>query len=172
MNRDDEPVLGPHPQGDGSSDRADPPLAERIRRLVTSQPYAVLCTHGEDQAYGSLVAVAFTRDLRAAVFATPIATRKYRLLSEHDRVALVVDDRPERQLDMMQVQAVTVTGRAHRLEEGPLFDSCAELLVGRHPQLRGFVRSESCALFRVEIIRYFHVVRFQEVNQWVPTPRP
>jgi len=44
----------------------------------------------------------------------------------------------------------------------------AERLVERHPQLRSFVAAESCALFRIEVTRFLHVGRFQEVTQWVP----
>jgi hypothetical protein len=145
------------------------PLADMIRQLVFTQPYGVLCTHGEEQAYGSLVAFAFSDDLRTAVFSTPKATRKYRLLSENDRVALVVDDRPNHPGDMMSVEAITVTGRAVETDAGPDFDRYSRLLVERHPQLKSFVAADSCALFHVEITRFLHVTRFQEVRQWVPS---
>jgi heme iron utilization protein len=64
-----------------------------IRRLVDGQLYGVLCTQGQGQPYGSLVAYAMTPDLDSAVFATQKATRKYRLLSGCAHVALVVDNR-------------------------------------------------------------------------------
>ena len=73
MPLDDEPVLG---RTVGSHDTPTTPVRDRIRQLVTEEPYGVLCTHGEGLAYGSLVAFAFTEDLRYAVFATPLATRK------------------------------------------------------------------------------------------------
>jgi len=168
MPIDDEPLLG-HGSDDPSSGRSNArSLVDRIRHLVTSQPYAVLCTHGEDHAYGSLVAFAFTDDLRTAVFATPVATRKYRLLSEHGSVALVVDSRPDCPNNMMQVEAITVTGRASEIEPGSHFDQYARLLIARHPQLSSFVAADSSALFRVKITRFLHVSRFQEVQQWVP----
>lgn len=46
-----------------------------IRRLVQAQPYAVLCTQGKGQPYGSLVAFSATENLTSMVFATPKATR-------------------------------------------------------------------------------------------------
>jgi nitroimidazol reductase NimA-like FMN-containing flavoprotein (pyridoxamine 5'-phosphate oxidase superfamily) len=149
----------------------DPRLAERIRRLVTEQPYGVLCTQGQGQPYGSLVAFAFSEDLSYAVFATPVATRKYRLLSECDHVALVVDNRPQHPDDMMKVEALTATGRTTEIERGTRFDQYSELLTRRHPQLASFVRASSCALLRIDVFRFFHVTRFQEVGQWVP-PSP
>ena len=143
-------------------------VPDRIRDLLSSAPFAVLCTQGEGQPYGSLVAFAFSEDLRSAYFATPVSTRKYRLLSEHDRIALVIDDRPAHVDQMMEVEAVTVTGSAREVPPGPKRESCAELLEGRHPQLRSFLAADSSAVFEIQVFRYFHVSRFQEVSQWVP----
>jgi hypothetical protein len=146
-------------------------LAESIRRLVSEQLYGVLCTQGQGQPYGSLIAFAFSDDLSRAVFATPIATRKYHLLSECDRVSLVVDNRPHYPRDMMKVEALTATGRAMEVPRGPSFQELERLLIGRHPRLKSFVKASSCALFRIDISRFFHVGRFQEVGQWTPPLR-
>ena len=145
-----------------------PALPERIRALVRGEPYAVLSTQGEGQPYASIVAFAMTEDFRAAVFATPRATRKYRLLTGCDRVALLMDNRCKHPDNMMQVEAVTATGRAVPVERGESFERWSRLLVARHPHLAGFVASPSVALFRVEIVRFFHVERFQEVREWRP----
>jgi len=94
----------------------EPAVLESIRALVHHEPFAVLCTQAGGQPYGSLLAFAFSEDLKAFVFATLIATRKYCLLSECDHVALLVDNRGSFLDDMMKVSAVTVTGRASRVE--------------------------------------------------------
>ena len=140
-----------------STAETNPRLEERVRGLVTGQPYGVLCTQGQGQPYGSLVAFAFSDDLSFAVFATPVATRKYRLLSECDHVALVVDNRPDYPSDMMKVEALTATGQTTEVGRGPEFDEYARILVARHPQLESFVKASSCALFRIDIFRFFHV---------------
>lgn len=146
-------------------------LDSTIRRLLDGQLYGVLCTQGQGQPYGSLVAYAMTRDLDSAVFATQKATRKYRLLSECTHVALVVDNRSALPGRLMDVEAVTATGRAHEVATGPELAQWSRLLTDRHPYLDTFVRSVSCGLFRIDIVRYFHVTRFQEVRQWVPKSR-
>lgn len=144
-------------------------LTDRIRHLVDREMYCVLCTQGEGQPYGSVIAFAFTQDLCTAVFCTPRATRKYRLLRECERIALVVDSRDKSPDEMMQVEAITVTGRAREVEaRTPLCEECQKLFTTKHPHLRGFVESPSTALFKVEVIRFFHVERFQEVHQWAP----
>jgi uncharacterized protein YhbP (UPF0306 family) len=168
MSRIDEPALGsresrPEPAG------RDRSLAERIRALVEGELYGVLCTQGGEQAYGSLVAFAFRADLSAAAFATPITTRKFQLLSACDRVSLVVDNRPKFGDDMTRIEGVTVTGRAVRLEPGADFERWVQRLIERHPYLDAFLAAPSTALFRIDVARFFHVERFQEVRQWIPT---
>ena len=159
---EDDTAATPH----GGSDRA---VRDRIERLVDEQPYAVLCVQGGGQPYGALVAFVFSDDLRHAVFATPVATRKYRSLTECDHVALVIDNRSQKMDELMEVEAVTATGRSQLIERDGEFDRWAALLVRRHPYLKSFVKAPSCALFRVDIVRFLHVVRFQEVRQWIPT---
>jgi hypothetical protein len=116
------------------------------------------------------VAFAFTGDLATACFATPVTTRKYQLLVQCERVALLVDSRSQGSRDMMGIEAFTVTGRARPLDPGPQWERLSHLLISRHPQLEAFVRSPTSALFRVDTLRYLHVSRFQEVRQWTPKP--
>jgi hypothetical protein len=171
MPVDDEPLFpDDEPKLAVSSDPGSQ-LAKSIRRLVSEQLYGVLCTQGQGQPYGSLIAFAFSDDLSRAVFATPTATRKYHLLTECDRVSLVVDNRPHYPHDMMKVEALTATGRAMEVPRGPSFEELESLLIGRHPQLKSFVKASSCALFRIDVVRFFHVGRFQEVGQWTPPLR-
>jgi len=165
----DEPALGPDFQMDLPKEEfEDPTLPERIRRLVEQERFAILATQGEGQPYASLVAFATSEDLSTTVFATPKATRKYHLLMQCDRVALLVDSRSQGEKDMMKIEAFTATGKTTRLDSGPARDRWANLLIDRHPHLESFVKAPSTALFRIDIIRYFHVSRFQEVRQWRP----
>ena len=165
-----EPVLGRGFDRELDAEVADPRVAECIQRLVEAEPFAVLCTQGGGQPYGSVVAYAVGPELCTITFATPTATRKYRLLCECESVALVIDSRSKFPEDMMKVEAVTATGRAVQLGPGPEFDRWANLLTQRHPQLQSFVRAPSSALFRIDLVRYQHVSRFQEVRRWIPQP--
>ncbi|MDZ7332787.1 MAG: pyridoxamine 5'-phosphate oxidase family protein [candidate division KSB1 bacterium] len=143
-------------------------LQDRIRRLVSQQWFCVLCTQGEGQPYGSLIAYAFSDDLKQFFFTTPVATRKYKLLSQCRQVALVIDSRCQHQDDMTQVEAVTITGKATEIQSGSDYEQGIASLKHRHPYLADFLDSASTALFRIDVVRYFHVTRFQEVSQWIP----
>ena len=168
MNYSDEPLFDETDAGNTPDARTNPAVRDRIRTLIDEQPYAVLCVGGGGQPYGALVAFAFSEDMRHAVFVTPVATRKYRLLSECDHVALVIDNRSNKVRELMEVEAVTVTGRSHVIERGSEFDRWSGLLVARHTYLKSFVEATTCKLFRVDVVRCLHVARFQEVNQWIP----
>jgi uncharacterized protein YhbP (UPF0306 family) len=168
MNQSEEPHFKRNGMPENSGAMSGPAVRERIRHLVDKQPYAVLCVQGEGQPYGALVAFAFSEDMRHAVFVTPVATRKYRLLSQCDHVALVIDNRPDSLDELMEVEAVTVTGRAQMIERGDEFERWSGLLIARHSYLKSFVNAASCALFRVDAVRFLHVARFQEVSQWLP----
>jgi uncharacterized protein YhbP (UPF0306 family) len=169
MRHPDEPVFSADENSKSLYGVCDLTVRSRIKRLVTEQPYAVLCVQGGGQPYGALVSFAFSQDLRHAVFVTPKATRKFRLLGECNHVALVIDNRPNKSAELMEIEAVTATGHTHLLEHGAEFEQWASLLVARHGYLAPFVRAETCALFRIDVVRFLHVVRFQEVCQWVPT---
>lgn len=170
----EEPALGFEFDGrNPSSQEPGESLSLRIRRLVDSQPFAVLCTQGEQHPYGSLVAFSMTEDLATAIFATPVTTRKFKLLSQSDRVALLIDNRCQHPDNMMNVEAVTATGQTKRVDEKSMeFEFLSRLLIARHGYLSGFVCAPTVALFRIEIVRYFHVERFQEVRQWIPQRIP
>jgi hypothetical protein len=168
MTDPDEPIFRRSPRPGSRPKPENFDLPGRIRSLVTEQPFAVLCTQGEGQPYGSLVAFAFSERLDQVVFSTLVTTRKYRLLSACDHISLVIDNRPDHTQDMMQVEGLTLTGRAVEMDRGPEFDRWAALLLARHPYLDSFLAASSCALFRVDVVRGFHVTRFQEVREWRP----
>jgi hypothetical protein len=71
----------------------------------------------------------------------------------------------------MSVGAVTATGRATEVTEEDEYRRLAERFIHKHPMLREFVEAPSTALFRIDVVRYLHVWRFQEVRQWVPASR-
>lgn len=168
MNRFDEPLLEPEFGSHKLPASQDADLRDQIRRLVSQQSFCVLCTQGENQPYGSLIAYAFTDDLKNFFFTTPVATRKFKLPSQCPQVALVIDSRGQHRDDLTQVDAVTITGKASRIQSGADFDRGIAWLKNRHPYLASLLESDSTALFRIDGVRYFYVTRFQEVSQWIP----
>ena len=139
-------------------------LKTLLRDLFSSQSLAVLATYGDGQTYGSLVAFAATDDLKSLVFATTRTTRKYDNLIRHPRIALVMDNRSNQEADFHQAMAVTATGTV--TEAGPSErNRLLSLYLSKHPYLKEFVASPTCALLRVDVDTYIVVSRFQNVME-------
>jgi len=141
----------------------------RIRRLVKDQLYGVLCTQSDGQPYGSMVAFAFTEDLKHVVFGTPRATKKYQILTACSNVALVVNNMNRHPNDLMNVEAVTAIGKASEIIPAGPATRWSNMLLQRHLYLEAFISSPSTALFEVDIGRFFFVRSFQDVKQWEPS---
>lgn len=144
-------------------------LHVRVHALMTGQPYGVLCTQGAGQPYGSLIAFSVNSQLNAVVFATPTATHKYRLLSKCNQVALVIDNRGDVDAtDNTGIDALTATGQVVQLDKLDEIEDCKRALLQKHPHMHSFIVSSDNAYFQLQIQRYVHVTRLNEVNEWLP----
>lgn len=133
-----------------------------LKDLFYSQRLAVLATQSKKQPYGSLVAFMATNDLKHLLFVTTRATRKYDNISSNPRVAMVFDNRSNQESDFHQAAAVTATGVVKEVV-GPEKEVFQKLYLSKHPYLKDFVSSPTCALLKVEVETYFVVSRFQNV---------
>lgn len=134
---------------------------EPAARLLASQRFAVLSTQSETGPHCSLVAYWAAGDLSHVVFATLRDTRKFRYLVRHPRVALLFDDRSNRDVDVEQATAITAPGTARELTDDAERAQALVAYVARHPQLADFANSPGCALVRVDIDSLQVVTRFQ-----------
>ena len=140
-------------------------IKQILNELFTSQKLAVLGTHQGGQPYGSLVAFAATSDLRNLVFATTRATRKFANLKSDPRVSMVFDNRSNRVADFRTAVAATALGRAREVR-GKERENLAEMYLAKHPHLKEFVGSPTCALVKMRVEVYYVVWRFQNVFEW------
>ena len=140
-------------------------IKQILNELFISQKLAVLGTHQEGQPYGSLVAFAATSDLRNLVFATTRATRKFANLRSDPRVSMVLDNRSNRVADFRKAVAATALGRAREVR-GKERENLAEMYLAKHPHLKEFVGSPTCALVKMRVEVYYVVWRFQNVFEW------
>ncbi len=77
---------------------------------------------------------------------------------------MVVDNRSNREADFHRASAVTATGVVKETE-GSERDRLQKLYLAKHPYLKGFVSSPTCALLKVEVETYYVVNRFQNVTE-------
>lgn len=139
-------------------------LKQTIKGILDSQRLAVLATQGRKTPYGSLLAFAVTNDLKNLLFATSRATRKYANLLTHADVAMVIDTRTNQIADFSDAAAVTVLGEVEEVTAHER-QKYLKIYLEKHPHLREFVESPTCALLRVKVKKYIMVSRFQNVEE-------
>ena len=137
-------------------------IKSELISLLRSQPLAVLATQSHGHPYASLVAFSSSDDLKSLYFATTRSTRKFANLLADSRVALLVDNRSNRASDFRWAMAATATGRAGEVDSGERANALANYLA-KHPQLRDFVHSPTCALCGVRVNTFVVVNNFQDV---------
>ena len=142
---------------------------KKIMKLVSEQFFFILCTQGEGQPYGSLIAYAFQDDLKKFLFATSRNTRKYKLLSKCPKAAIVIDSRCKNQNEFMKIDVLTATGNAVQVSKTEKdFETGISLLKNRHPYLSKFLESDYAALFHFDVENFIYVNHFQEVHELKP----
>ena len=156
-----------NPQAVGAD--LEPGVRERLVELFRTQRLAVLSTQRNGQPYSNLVAFDATPDLSWLIFATPRATRKFENLTAEPRASMLIDNRSNEIADFRGAVAVTAVGQAQELAGDQKSRGC-ELYLGKHPYLKEFVESPTCALLRLEVRTYFIVERFQKVLEWHRKP--
>jgi nitroimidazol reductase NimA-like FMN-containing flavoprotein (pyridoxamine 5'-phosphate oxidase superfamily) len=137
-------------------------IRQRLQRLFDGQNLAVLSTHGNGQPYASLVAFAADPSLENLFFCTGRSTRKYANMQETPRAAMLIDSRSNRDSDFHSAVAATATGAVREIGAGEQEDFETRFL-SRHPYLRTFAGSPSCARMILEVDTYLLVSRFQHV---------
>lgn len=166
MNKDQYKLTNEHIS---PNERSNNDCIYRIKALLKEQDFAVLSTQGQNNTYASLVAFVADENSKQIIFATPSYTRKFRLLSERDNVALLVDNRAEHSVMISDIEAITITGKARKITKADEITLFRELLLKKHQYLKELIASPSCTFFCVDVSRYFYVTHIQEVYQWVPT---
>lgn len=140
-----------------------------LTELLQGQRLSVLATNQDGRPYTNLVAFVVTPDLKELIFATNRETRKYANLMANPQVALLVDNRSNRETDFGTATAVTILGQAEEVPAAALADY-HRLYLTKHPYLEGFVTAPTCALIRVRVEKFILVSKFQEVKEITPAP--
>jgi nitroimidazol reductase NimA-like FMN-containing flavoprotein (pyridoxamine 5'-phosphate oxidase superfamily) len=133
-----------------------------LHELFDTQRLAVLGTQSGGQPYGNLVAFAATDDLKNLLLATTRASRKFANMTADARVSMLIDNRSNKVADFRKAVAVSATGKAREVR-GREREKFVELYLAKHPHLRDFVSSPTCALLTVRVDKYYLVYRFQNV---------
>ena len=134
-----------------------------IKRVFTSQRFAVLATQFEGQPYSNLVAFAEADNLRSLLFVTSRDTRKYSNTLASKKVAILVDSRTNQASDLNSAIAITALGTIDEVAAENK-DYLSEIYLSKHPELKDFLHKPSSALMKVVVNNYI-VATFDGVRR-------
>jgi len=138
-------------------------LSGLIKRLLTSQRFAVLATQFEGQPYSNLVAFAEADNLKSLLFVTSRDTRKYSNTLVSKKVAVLVDSRTNQSLDLNNAVAITALGIIEEVGTDNK-EYLSGIYLYKHPQLKEFLYKPSNALMRIAVTDYI-VATFESVRR-------
>lgn len=142
-------------------------IIDAVRDLVFNQRLGILATVSDNRPYTSIVGFATEPDMKSLYFGTPQATLKLRNLQQNPAVSLLIDNRQNLGSDFSIAAALTCVGDAQTLSV-PERNRAVELLSDRHPELRDFFASPTCALVKISVCKFSLVRKFQEVTELFP----
>ncbi|PKL46826.1 MAG: hypothetical protein CVV42_15090 [Candidatus Riflebacteria bacterium HGW-Riflebacteria-2] len=143
------------------------PIIDTVKELLFAQRLGILATVNDDSPYTSIVGFAAEPDMKSIYFGTPRATLKLRNIQSNPAVSLLIDNRQNLGSDFSIAAALTCVGGA-KILSGEETDRARDLLSERHPELRDFFASPTCALVKISICKFSLVRNFQEVTEFFP----
>ena len=95
-------------------------------------------------------------------FATHKETRKLANIQLNPQVAVMIDNRTNKDSDIHDAIGVTITGRARLLSDNETKQALTHYLK-KHPHMEEFALSPSSVLVEVQVEHYYIVTHFQKV---------
>ena len=138
----------------------DKNLNQKIKKLFEEQRFAVVATQGKTEPYTNLVSFLGGKDLKKIYFPTSKDTRKFKNLSEHSRVSILIDNRDNEPVDIEDAMTVTAAGETSVTRNSEI----KYLFLKKHPYLKQFTNSNDCRMIEISIEKYILVENFQKVK--------
>lgn len=135
-------------------------IKQKIKKLFKEQRFAVIATQGKTEPYTNLVSFLVRRDLKKIYFPTSKNTRKFKNLSKHSRLSILIDNRDNEPVDIENAMTVTAVGETSVTENAEII----HLFLQKHPYLKEFTNSNDCRMIEIDIEKYIIVENFQEVK--------
>jgi nitroimidazol reductase NimA-like FMN-containing flavoprotein (pyridoxamine 5'-phosphate oxidase superfamily) len=124
-------------------------MLDAMKELIKQQDLCVLATHTGERPYCSLMAYVANDEASELYLATHRSTRKFRNLSDHPEVSVLIDTRTTEPRSTMR--ALTIEGRCSPIEDEVTQQAVRTQLLAKHPHLTDFVVHDDCALLCVTI---------------------
>ena len=136
-----------------------------LKRILTSQQFAVLATIHEKEPYASLVRFTFSNDLKKIYFLTKKKSQKYLNVIKNPDVSLLIDNRTSNPGDLNQLVSLAVFGKAQVSDEKER-GNITKKIMSLYPGIEEYIRTEDIAVVRVDVETYKYARKFGEIYEW------
>ena len=127
-------------------------MRERIKAFLKEKHMCVLATSLEGKPHCSLMAYVIDEEGEWIYMVTHRSTTKYTNLLSNEQVSFLVDNRCEGMLaDRSNLQALTVHGTFHAVEEEGAKKQILEQVRERHPHMRDFLDNPEAEIISVRV---------------------
>lgn len=153
---------------DVASGKSNRKAIELVKKMLTNERFGVLSTSGNHKSYTSLISFASNDKFTLLAFATPIDTKKFKMIKKNENISILVDSRSKNQNNINDIVAITSLGKARILKKEKEIGNWSKILIDKHSYLDDFINADTTAIVVVEISKYYYVTSFQEVIEWIP----
>lgn len=127
-------------------------VLEEITALIRDNDLCVLATMGADAPHASLMAYICSSDCAEIYLATSVNTLKYKNITAHADVSLLIDSRES--APRSEIQAVTITGKAEKIDDPTRKALIRDRFYDRHPHLQGLLDQPDVDVIRVRVATF------------------
>jgi len=98
--------------------------------------------------------------LKKIYFPTLKNARKFKNISRHSRVSILIDNRDNEPVDIENAMTVTAIGETSVIKDSEI----KYVFLEKHPYLKEFTDSNDCRMIEINVENYIIVENFQEVK--------
>jgi len=120
-----------------------------MKALARERNICVLATDAGGKPYCSLMAYVTDESCREIYMVTHRNTQKYKNLMENPAVSLLIDSREK--TPRKCVQALTVEGSFHKIEDDTERTKVKKMLLNTHPHLTDFIDQANAEIFCIKV---------------------
>ena len=146
-------------------------MIDRVKAFLKEKDMCVLATTREGRPHCSLMAYIADEEAEWIYMVTHRTTTKYKNLLSNEQVSLLVDNRCEGlPADRGKIQALTVHGVFHSVENQDTRKQILKKLLKRHPHMREFLSHPEAEILSVRADSFLFLDGISDAHQITLTP--
>ena len=137
-------------------------MIDQMKTLLRRKSSCVLATTDGNRPHCSLMAYITSKTVDRLFLVTPRNTRKYRNITHHPKVSLLIDTREK--APSSQAKALTVEGRFCKINEKEKRTQIVAKLLKTHAHLKEFMQDPKAEIICVKINSFLFLNGLQEAH--------